>query len=378
MTLAALAGCVGPRRQAPPPVAPPPPAVERPVEAGPLPVDAARHRVAMLVPVTGANAAVGQSLANAANLALLDTKAATLRMTVYDTAGVGGPAAAAQRAIAEGNRLFLGPLLGEEVRAVAPVARAARVPVLAFSNDAAASAQGVYLLGFSPIDSVERVVRYAAGRGVRRVAALIPAGVYGRRASTALVHAAGEAKVTVAAIAEYDRATQSLAAAAQKLGAAGGYDAILVADSGRIVLQAIPLVRKTGSPQARVLGTELWNTEPSLARSPLLAGAWFASVSDGLYGQFAAKYRARFGRGPYRLSTLGYDAVLLTVRASADWKVGDVFPADMLTDRDGFTGVDGAFRFARDGLAERSLEVKQVGPSGFTVIAPASRRFDGR
>jgi hypothetical protein len=104
-------------------------------------------------------------------------------------------------------------------------------------------------------------------------------------------------------------------------------------------------------------------------------GAWFASVSDGLYTQFASKYRARFGKGPFRLSSLGYDSVLLAVRISADWKPGSEFPADRLTDKGGFSGVDGAFRFDRDGIAERVLEVKQVGPGGMTVISPAPQGF---
>ena len=39
----------------------------------PLPTDAARHRIALLVPLTGTNAGVGESIANAATMAVLDT-----------------------------------------------------------------------------------------------------------------------------------------------------------------------------------------------------------------------------------------------------------------------------------------------------------------
>ena len=63
---------------APPPVAEPSPDL--------LPTDSQRHRVALLVPTSGANAAVGQSIANAATMALLDTNATNLRVTTYDTA----------------------------------------------------------------------------------------------------------------------------------------------------------------------------------------------------------------------------------------------------------------------------------------------------
>src|SRR3546814_4646084 len=90
----------------------------------------------------------------------------------------------------------------------------------------------------------------------------------------------------------------------------------------------------------RILGTELWNTESSLASKSSLDGAWFASVSNGLYRQYAAKYRARFGKAPYRLSTLGYDVVLLTVRLARDWKPGTAFPEPRLRDDSGFSGID--------------------------------------
>ena len=53
-------------------------------------------------------------------------------------------------------------------------------------------------------------------------------------------------------------------------------------------------------------------------------GAWFASVPDDLYRQYAVKYRSRFGAAPYRLSSLGYDAVLLNTAVA---KAGD--PAAM-------------------------------------------------
>ena len=114
------------------PKAPPKP-VAAPVEEGPavgLPSDTTRHRIALLVPLTGANAGIGESISNAANMAVLDTGGEKIRMTVYDTAG--GAAAAAEKAISEGNKLILGPLLAEDVRAAAEVGRKYRVPLIAF------------------------------------------------------------------------------------------------------------------------------------------------------------------------------------------------------------------------------------------------------
>lgn len=368
-----IAGCstVVPRGHAPTPTQTPSTAPQGPI--GPeLPSDQERHRIALLVPTTGANAGVGQSIANAVNLAVIDTGGKRIRVTTYDTAT--GAAAAAQRAISDGNRLILGPLLAEDARAVAPVAQRANVPVISFSNDASVAGRGTYILGYSPVQSIERVVSYAKSRGVVRFAALMPAGTYGERASRAMIRAVEDAGGQLVAMQSFDRSRTSLSAAIAKL-PKNGYDAIMIADSGRIAIQAVPLIRKGSSASARVLGTELWNTETDLNAAPAMSGAWFASVSDGLYKQLAAKYRARFGTGPYRIASLGYDGVLLVTRIAQDWKVGSAFPAARLSDSGGFAGIDGAFRFDASGQAERMLVVQQVGAGGFTVVSPAPSNF---
>ena len=103
------------------------------------------HRVALLLPVTGPDADVGQSIANATALALADTKVTNIRMVTYDT-GL-GVAAATQRAIADGNKLILGPLRGDNVIEVAQIARPAGVPIISFSNDVGVAGPNVFLLG---------------------------------------------------------------------------------------------------------------------------------------------------------------------------------------------------------------------------------------
>jgi hypothetical protein len=197
----------------------------RPVTAAPLP-QGAPHRVAVLVPITGANAGVGQSIANAANLALLDTGGGRIRLTVYDTAR-GGAGAAAAQAIADGNRLFLGPLLAEDVRAATPAARRAGVPVVAFSNDTSVAASGVYLMGFTPGESVARVVDYVRSQGAVRFGALVPDGIYGRRASEAMIQSVRGGGGTLVATLPIGRGV-AMKSAATRLGSLGGYDAVLM------------------------------------------------------------------------------------------------------------------------------------------------------
>jgi len=367
-----LAACstVVPRGAPPPPVIAKP--VPKPINPNGLPEDVARHRIALLVPLSGPNAAVGQSIADAAAMALADTGGKALRITNYDTAQ--GAEAAARKALAEGNKVFLGPLLSEDVRAVEAQAAAAGVPVISFSNDADAAGDDVWLLGFSPAQSIDRVVRFAKSKGLTRFAALVPPGIYGRNASNMLIRTAEAAGGSVVAMQSYQRSPTSLAAAIKTI-SKEKFDAVLIADSGRIAIASAPLIRKSSGAAVRILGTELWNAEPSLNNSPAMAGSWFASVDDSLFKQFVTRYRARYGRTPYRLASLGYDAVLLTVRIAKDWRVGDRFPVDALADDGGFSGVDGAFRFAKGHVAERALAVHQLGPGGGTIVSPAPSGF---
>jgi len=360
-TALALAGCQTGRRG---------PIETGPPEPPPIP-GAVVNRVAVIVPLTGPDGPVGTSISNAANLALLDTREKSLRITVYNSAGPGGAAAAAQRAIAEGNRLILGPLLAEDVRAAAPIARSANVPVIAFSNDEGVAGDGVYIMGFTPDQSISRVVAYSRSKGTNGFGALVPTGLYGQRATQALLGAVRKSGGRVAAIESYDRSKASITAAARRLNAKGAFDAVVIADSTRMAALGATAV-KVGP---RRLGTELWATDRAIGSNVSLRGGWFAAAPDAQFDKLVTRYRARYGKTPYRLASLGYDSVLLAVRSARNWPIGRLFPAKSLIDKDGFAGVDGNFRFGRDGIAERLLEVRQVTPTGSIVISPAATAF---
>ena len=394
--LFAAACSTGPQRTAlrTPPAPPPSPATDT---APPAAVAAMRDKVALLVPTSGSNAAVGQSIASAATMALLDTGATRLDLQVYDTAG--GAAAAASRALADGAKVFLGPLLAPDVRAVQGVAAAAGVPVLSFSNDAGVAGNGTYVLGYQPGQSIARIVAYARGRGVERFAALVPAGVYGQRAATAFLRAVEAAGGKTVAVQSYPRTSAGLLAAARKLTnydaraaaatktaalrpdgtvatvsktiAPVAFQALLIADSGSVAASVAPALTQFGATPVLIMGTELWNSEPAIAQSAALRGAVFAAVPDDHFHQLAGRYRDKFGGSPSRLASLGYDAVLLVNSLAAGWVPGTPFPRAGLTAASGFTGIDGFFRFGASGVAERGLEVEQVGPRGFAVVAAA-------
>lgn len=366
------AGCQVIPKGAPEAAAPPPPAPAPEPSATALPTDDGRHRIALLVPMSGETAAVGQAIANATTMALLDTNASNLRITTYDTST--GLSAAARAAVADGNRLILGPLLAEGAPAVQAAARAANVPAISFSNDTSIASIDLFVMGHIPEQSVRRSVAYARSKGASRFAALVPEGDYGTRTFSALENALRDYGGTLAARENYTRGNTSIVSAAQRLRSAGGYDSVILADSARLAVQAAGELRK-GAARTQIIGTELWSGEAELTRARAVDGALFAAVSDDRFKRFSESYEARFGAKPFRIATLGYDAVLLTLRVARNWKVGTPFPKSQLYDAGGFLGVDGPFRFGRNGVIERALEVREVRGGAVVPVDPAPTGF---
>lgn len=363
-----LAGCKVIPKGVPEPTPPPTPA---PTDG--LPADQARHRVALLVPLTGPNAAVGQSIANATTMALLDTNAKNLRITTYDIAS--GPAAAASKAIADGNRLILGPIQAEDVPPIATIARAARVPLVTYTGSTGVAARDVFVMSTVPEASLARTVVYAVKTGSKRFALLAPKGEYGQRAAAAYAEAVKSAGGTLVQTQTYDRSNTSVISAAQRMKTKGGFDAVLIADSARFAVQAAAQLKAPGAVAPRILGPELWNGEASVYSSPALRGALFSAISDTRFRTFADSYKSRFGVAPYRLATMGYDSVLLSIRIARDWQPGTPFPLARVTDTGGFLGIDGPFRFGAGGVIDRALEVRQVQAKGVGIVSAAPDRF---
>ncbi|ABC63287.1 penicillin-binding protein activator [Erythrobacter litoralis] len=339
-----------------------------------LPTDETRHRVALLVPMSGSNGRVGQSIANATTMALLDTNASNLRITTYDTAS--GAREAARRAIADGNKLILGPLLSDNVPLVRAEARPAGVPLIAYSNDESVAGPDAFVMGHLPGQSIERSVTYARSQGARNVAAIVPDGEYGRRAEMALTSALNSSGLSLAGIERYARGNTSIVSASERLKARGGYDTVLIADGARLAIQAAGVLKPGGAGDTQLLGTELWSGESAVTRASALRGAVFSAVSDARFKRFSDSYNSRFGGQPFRISTLGYDSVLLALRVARDWRVGRSFPTGQLYDDGGFLGLDGAFRFKRNGVVDRAMEVRQVRNGQVVILDAAPARFD--
>nr|WP_264662684.1 penicillin-binding protein activator [Azospirillum fermentarium] len=333
-------------------------------------------KAALLLPLSGSSAAIGQPMVDAAQIALFDMAAEHFELMPRDTKGTPqGAADAARKAIADGASIILGPLYSGDVAAVRPVAQQAGVPVVSFTNDWTQATSGVWVMGFIPADQVVRVADYARSRGVTRYGALAPRGLYGDAVVNALQAAAQRQGAQVVQVERYEPAVADFTAPVQKIAGANA-QAVLMAEGGQRIrsLAATAAGNGLNPTQVKFLGTGLWD-DPAVAQEPALAGAWFAAPDPNQRADFEARFQSLYGKKPTRLATLAYDATAL---AAVLARPGGERPYDpaVLTNPTGFAGIDGLFRLRTDGIAERRLAVLEITPQGARVIDPAPTNFD--
>lgn len=386
----------------PAPVAPPqPPFAESPPPPPPVAAaPAGPAKIALLVPLSGPNAELGRAILDAAQMALFETGGDRLTLVPRDTKGTpAGAAAAARSAIDSGAALILGPLLAAEVEAVKPVAAEAHLNVIAFSTVTGLAGGNTWLMGFLPRQEVEREVAYARERGIARFAVLAPNTAYGHLMADALrgaaaasggtvtrtvfVDPAGDPSTAIAtllpaaspAASQAPSAFGTVAEAAPPPPAVPNFDALLLPEGGGELRTLAGKLTAAGldTKATRLLGSGLWDV-PGIGGDAALDGGWFAAAPPEARRGFEARYRATYGSEPPRLASLGYDAAALAA-ALASGKNGPPFSRAAIENPNGFSGVDGLFRFAPDGLVERSLAVLEVEPQGNVVVSPAPAAF---
>jgi branched-chain amino acid transport system substrate-binding protein len=356
------------------------------------PAAAGPQKVALLLPLSGANAELGQAILDAAQLALFETVGDRLTLLPRDTGGnAAGAATAARAVIGEGVHLILGPLLAPEVEAVKPIARDVHLNVIAFSTVTNLAGGNVFLMGFLPRQEVVREVGYARQRGLNRFAALAPNSPYGHLAADALQEAASASGGTVTKVEFFDPGAADPAPAIQRLLSRGGgpeggpaaaasnsppsFDALLLPEGGAKLKQIARQVRAPGGDPkpVQLLGSGLWDV-PDIGGEPALDGGWFAASSPEARQDFDQRFSATYGHRPPRLASLGYDAAALA-GVLARGQGGEPFSQQAILNPSGFTGVDGLFRFTPNGLVQRGLAVLEVEPQGAAVISPAPQSF---
>ena len=273
--------------------------------------------------------------------------------------------------------------------------------------------EGVYLLGHTSRQQVDRLVTFAVANGLTRFAVLAPSTPYGRSVVSQTREAvavgggefvrvafyaadASDADDVVRGLADYNQRHGALVAQRNALRERDDeisvralrrlegldtlgdlvFDALLLPDGGERLRQVVPLLPYYDIDPAKVrfLGTGLWDNPETLSE-PTLVGGWYVGPSPDARAGFVGRFEQAYGYTPQRIASLAYDATALAAALSRGQ--GSVtFDAESLASPRGFFGTGGIFRFSPEGLPERGLAVLEIsGRDEVRIVSPPLERF---
>jgi outer membrane PBP1 activator LpoA protein len=296
--------------------------------------------IALLLPLSGRQQAAGIAVRDGfLAAALAEPSERRPRIDVYDTAQLGA-AAAYQRALESGARAVAGPLLKEDVAAVASGASVA-VPTVALNGLPGDAPPFLFQFALDPEQEARAAARRIAADGRTRGIALFPRNAWGERLHAAFTEEAQAAGVQLTGVQFYDAGSSDfsgpLRAALSRYGGAGERDAKgdlrprdgaaeALAGPQFAFIAAMPQAARALRPQLRfqmayempVYATsDAWDAGPRPA--PDLEGLllpempWILHGGDGAPALWEAMHRdwAAASRGRLRLYAFGFDAYQL-------------------------------------------------------------------
>lgn len=360
-------------------------------------------KAAMLLPLSGKLSKQGEGLQNAALLAVNELNEKNVVIDFYDTQSTSeGALQAARAAISQGNKIVIGPLTSDEVEAITPLAKSERIPVISFSTSPRVLQHGIYSLGLLGNEQIAAIMNFAANKGRKNFAILVPDNSYGMGLAKAAYEEARKNNVNLVKIGFYPPTSidftevladmtnynqrsgraASLKKAAENrmengdeeaekdlnrlknLDTVGGveFDAIIIPESGAKLKSASSMLGyyDVFSPEVLILGTATWDNT-NLTKETTLYGAYYPALSKEHANYLSEKYQKIYGQYPESLYSVAYDAVAMLGELGKE----DVSSVEArLLDTRGFSGFSGSFNFYADGTNRHNLKIFEVTAKG--------------
>lgn len=360
-------------------------------------------KIALLVPLSGKNRELGKNMLDSAQLALFGIGDTNLILLPIDTKDSSEAAVeAANIAVKNDAKIILGPIFSNQTKAIAQIARENNISVVSFSNDRELAYNGVFVMGFRPEQQIRRIVEFALEKGVEDFAALLPSNAYGAVASKEMRESVS--KTEKASILQTEIYITDKSGFPQKLDSHvdSVFNALMnnvsqknyLKEPGKLEQDAIKFPRALLAPQGgkqlamitqllsqynhdpkniKLLGISNWY-EYDILKNPVLQGSWFAAPPQERRRLFESKFKELYGYEPNEIASLAYDGIALTATIAKMTKGTKFSPQEVGNPR-GFVGIDGIFRFNKDGLIERGLEVVEIWGGHYNVVSPAPENF---
>jgi ABC-type branched-subunit amino acid transport system substrate-binding protein len=361
-----------------------------------------RPKIVGLVPLSGKLADIGFSVLSGAEIALAPGRwtgnpegAPVIRWV--DTSGQPEKARAAFSAAAADRTVigFLGPVTGEEGRAVSAAFGPKSPPLLYLGQKEVPGKPFLYGFGLSPVEEARAVLGLLAKERMIDLLLLYPENGYGRGFADAVARVSAETGVRIAQTIGYPPDSKDFTEVIRKAVGNAKFrrqsrtkekgkamklplHGIVIADRwDRVFLLASQL--NYYNVYLPLAGFSGWYSEELLRKAGnAVAGAVFSvDYSDAIPGsqgdRFRKEYQGAMNTAPTRFEAMGYDgATFLAESLSVEGAAGKP-PGESMRERiprlKDFTGVTGAFLFGPAGDMRRKVSLLRIDLGNFVPVA---------
>ena len=365
------------------------------------------------MPLSGKNSKIGESLLKASQLSLNKTKNKNIKLFIKDTENINKNIISSYyELINEGVDIILGPLFSKNIELIKPIALDEEVIMITFSNNTDMKSKSTFISGLTPENEIKEVLKYAIANDQDKFGVILPNNQYGNRSKNLikklLLENQGQLIKLVLydsenpdfykvakLIANYDRRKLDLEKKLDELKklntleADKNYKLLKNKDTlGNLnfnsiyigaenikhlsMLASILPYYDVDPKEVLYVGNSLWSHNIAL-KEPALEKAIFPDINQAKYKNFAIEFQNNFTIKPHKISSLAYD--LIGLISSLQKNNEDISIAN-ITNKSGFIGSNGLFRFNEDGSIERSLSIFQIKNQKIKEIKKANLKFN--
>lgn len=364
-----------------------------------LPDNRPQIKVALLLPVSGKYKYMSKEIINAIELSLFLLKGDNIKILLFDTKGtLFGAYEAVHQAIDKEVKIIIGPLFSETTKVVASVAKKHDINVLSLSNDEKLVNKGAFIFGYNPRQQVIQAIEFSIANAITDFVILTPNNKYGAASARNLrltIKENKEASLLKTEIYQkYDsKNLMKLAShvysayrSALKSRSDKDYDyevdmwndnsinyprGMMIMSNIDDIISILKILKKykISHKEIQLIGNSAWYDNRILEYPEVVEGAWFFTynIKNEKVKLFEELYSDHFNESPTSISVLVYDLLALILNITRASGESDFTAQDIMKER-GFRGIDGIFRFHKNGLVERSLSVVQIKNGKFVLI----------
>lgn len=133
-------------------------------------------KVAIVLPSSGAEAALGQEYSQIIKMGLGDGAKTKIQVTSYDAANEQVLDASLEKILEHDTDIIIGPIFSEPTKKVVSKTAGKEIPIITLSNNPVLADRQVFVFGHAPMRQLEFMVRYLLEKQYQHYIVLLPAG----------------------------------------------------------------------------------------------------------------------------------------------------------------------------------------------------------